>query len=76
MTVAIAHAAPTAPAPIIPTFMMGPRLRSEFSKAYRAKRPAQASIEISSMVTTHDQPMKIPAPKLMRSATANGLNNR
>jgi hypothetical protein len=26
MTVAIAHAAPTAPAPIIPIFMMGPRL--------------------------------------------------
>jgi hypothetical protein len=31
MTVAIAHAAPTAPAPIIPIFMMGPRLRLEFS---------------------------------------------
>jgi hypothetical protein len=26
MTVAIAHAAPTAPAPIIPIFMIGPRL--------------------------------------------------
>jgi len=31
MMVAFAHAAPTAPAPIIPTFMMCPRLRSEFS---------------------------------------------
>jgi len=47
-----------------------------FNEGYRAKRPAQASIEISSLVTTHDHPMKIPAPKLMRSATANGLNDR
>jgi hypothetical protein len=31
MTVATAHAAPTAPAPIIPIFMMCPRLCSGFS---------------------------------------------
>jgi hypothetical protein len=30
--VAIAHAAPTAPAPIIPIFMMSPRLSSGFQE--------------------------------------------
>jgi len=58
MTVAIAHAAPTAPAPIIPIFMMGPRLRSEFSTRAIGKTACRG-VEISSMATTHDQPLTI-----------------
>jgi hypothetical protein len=43
MMVAIAHAAPTAPAPIIPIFMMSSSVLWIFSKGGRAQRRARAS---------------------------------
>jgi hypothetical protein len=65
MMVAIAHAAPTAPAPIIPIFM-------------RVLVCPKGKIAASNSAIRYDahQPMKVPASNLGRLATTNSLNNR
>jgi hypothetical protein len=55
MTVAIAHAAPTAPAPIIPIFMMYPRLYPRLIPIQPLKVSASTLVQLSAADILNDR---------------------